>query len=78
MLLVLDKDACLYIFDSIDAAESDLEAIDIENDEYQFCDESGQPYVGELVPSRGMFSGDPRISHRSARFSGPSFAIIVH
>jgi hypothetical protein len=50
MLLVLDKDSCLYIFDSVDAAESDLEAIDIENDEYQFCDDSGRSYTGELVP----------------------------
>jgi hypothetical protein len=55
MLLVLDKDACLYIFDSIDAAESDLEAIDIENDEYQFCDDAGRPYTGELVPCRPGF-----------------------
>ena len=60
MLLVLDKDACLYIFDSVDAAQGDLEAIDIENDEYEFCDESGQPYAGELVPSRGGFRIAPR------------------
>ena len=55
MLLVFDKDACLYIFDSVDAAQSDLEAIDIENDEYEFCDECGQPYAGELVRSREGF-----------------------
>jgi hypothetical protein len=48
MLLVLDKDACLYIFESIDAAEADLEAIDIENQEYQFCDDSGRTFTGEL------------------------------
>jgi hypothetical protein len=50
MLLVLDKDACLYIFDSVDAAQNDLEAVDIESDEYEFCDESGRLYSGELVP----------------------------
>ena len=55
MLLVLDKDAYLYIFDSVDAAQGDLEAIDIENNEYEFCDESGQPYAGELGSSRGGF-----------------------
>jgi hypothetical protein len=59
MLLVLDTDGCLNIFNSVDAAQHHLEAIDIENNEYEFCDESGQPYAGELLPSRGMFSGDP-------------------
>jgi hypothetical protein len=49
MLLALDKDACLYVFDSVSAAESNLEAIDIENGEYELCDELGQPYLGELI-----------------------------
>ena len=55
MLLVLDKDACLYVFDSVEAAEGHLEAFDIENNEYEFCDDSGQPYAGELTGSRRGF-----------------------
>jgi hypothetical protein len=39
MFLVLDKDGCLNIFDSVDAAQHHLEAIDIENNEHEFCDE---------------------------------------
>jgi len=55
MLLVLDKDGCLYIFDSLDAAHGDLEAVDIANGEYEFCDESGRQYSGELVPCQPGF-----------------------
>jgi hypothetical protein len=77
MFLVLGRDGCLNIFDSVDAAQRHLETIDIENDEYEFCDESGQPYAGELLPSRGMFSRR-RLPHRSAWFSGPRFATIVY
>jgi hypothetical protein len=57
MLLVLDKDDCLYVFDSVEAAESDLEAIDIENEEYEFCDDKGQPYIAEVLKSVSAFSG---------------------
>ena len=57
MLLVLDRDDCLYLFPSIAEAEAHLETIDIEGDEYQFCDESGQPYVGEVLTPVGRWSG---------------------
>jgi hypothetical protein len=77
MFLVLDTDGCLNIFDSVDAAQQHLEAIDIENDEYEFCDESGQPFVGELLPSRGMFSGGGfRIVERRSRDPGLPVAFI--
>jgi len=29
--------------------ESQLEAIDVENGEYEFCDDAGQRFVGEVV-----------------------------
>jgi hypothetical protein len=35
----------------VDAAEGHFEAIDIENDEYEFCDDSGQRFAGELLAS---------------------------
>ena len=56
MLLVLEKNGCLlHVFDSVDAAHRDLETIDIENHEYDFCDDSGQPYIGEVIKTPGFF-----------------------
>ncbi len=57
MLLVLDRDDCLSLLPSVAAAEAHLETIDIEGDEFQFCDESGQPYVGEVLKPAGTWSG---------------------
>ena len=36
MLLVLDKDGWLHIFESVDSAQHELETIDIEEGEYEF------------------------------------------
>jgi hypothetical protein len=50
MLLVLEtKGGLLYLFSSVSEAESHLEAIDIENGEYQFCDDAGQRFVTEII-----------------------------
>ncbi len=49
MLLVLDSDRELYLFSTIAEAEAALEAIDIEDDEYDFCDESGQRYSPKIT-----------------------------
>jgi hypothetical protein len=49
MLLVLDSDRELYLFSTIAEAEAELEAIDIENEEYDFCDESGQRFRDEIT-----------------------------
>jgi len=49
MLLVLDSDRELYLFSTIAEPEAALEAIDIENDEYDFCDESGQRYSPKIA-----------------------------
>jgi hypothetical protein len=58
MLLVLDSDRELYLFATIPEAEADLEAIDIESEEYDFCDESGQRFRAEITsPVRGVQSG---------------------
>jgi hypothetical protein len=50
MILVLETNGgLLYLFSSAAEAESHLEAIDIENDEYEFCDDTGQRFVGEFL-----------------------------
>ena len=49
MLLVLDSDRELYLFATIGEAEAALEAIDIENEEYDFCDESGQRFTAKIT-----------------------------
>ena len=55
MLLVLERDGCLHVFDSVDDAHRHLEIIDIENHEYEFCDDSGQPHMGEVIKTPGFF-----------------------
>jgi hypothetical protein len=57
MLLVIDRDNCLSIYGSLPDAAAHLETIDVEDGEYQFCDEHGQPYVGEVLKPVEKFSG---------------------
>jgi len=67
MLLVLDRDNCLYIHDSVSDAEAHLE-IDVEDGEYKFCDETGQSYAGEVLePVTKCSSGAFRIVPQGAR-----------
>ena len=44
MILALDKHAALYIFSSAQDVECYLEAIDVQEDEFEFCDARGQRY----------------------------------
>ena len=77
MLLVLDRDNCLSIHRSVNDAEADLETIDVENGEYEFCDESGQPYVGEVLKPVTKFSrGAFRIVSQGARDPGLPAAFV--
>jgi len=49
-MLVLEINGnLLYLFSSVADAESNLEAIDIENAEYEFCDTTGQRFLGEII-----------------------------
>jgi len=67
MLLVIDRDNTLGIYRSVSDAEADLETIDVELNEYEYCDETGQPYVGEVLETVGKFrSGAFRIVPRGA------------
>ncbi len=53
MILALDKHAGLYLFSSAKEAEQELEAIDVQQDEFEFCDATGQRYaVVYTVPPR--------------------------
>lgn len=55
MMIMLTDDAVIEIFDSPLSPPRWIEAIDIENEEYQFCDDRGQKYVGEITRPAGLF-----------------------
>ena len=44
MILALDKHGALHVFASTEDAERDLEAIDVQQDVFEFCDVRGQRY----------------------------------
>ena len=68
MLVVTDRDNTVRIYDSVVEAERDLETIDVANGEYEFCDETGQPYFGDvLTPVTAFGSGEFRIVPRGTR-----------
>lgn len=50
MLLVLEtRSGVLSLFPSAGEAEARLEAIDVENSEFEFCLDSGQRLIGDLT-----------------------------
>jgi hypothetical protein len=49
MMLMLRDDHVIEIFESAPTVRDGIEVIDIENQEYQFCDQDGQRYVGVVV-----------------------------
>jgi hypothetical protein len=55
MILILRDDPVIEIFDSPDKPPDWIEAIDIENNEYQFCDDDGQRYVGVFTRPTSWF-----------------------
>jgi hypothetical protein len=63
MILVLETNgSLLYLFSSVGEAESHLEAIDIENHEYEFCDDTGQRFVAEMTaPVTALRAGSFRL-----------------
>lgn len=44
MILALDKHAALHLFASTDDAQRELEAIDVQQGAFEFCDTTGQRY----------------------------------
>jgi len=56
MMLVLELNGgLLHLFSSAAEVESYVETIDVENGEYEFCDDSGQRFVGEIIQPAGLF-----------------------
>ena len=59
MIIVLLDDSTIMLFGSTDKVMIELEAIDIENEEYLFCDEHGQRFLGVVTTKpRGWFRQD--------------------
>ena len=58
MILFLRDDLVLETFESPDHPPNEIEWIDVENDEYEFCSDTGQRYRGELVRAGGFFRGE--------------------
>lgn len=48
---MLRDDAVIEIFDSPDRPPDWIEGVDVENGEYEFCDDRGQRYVGVITRS---------------------------
>ena len=63
MILVLETNgSLLHLFSSAAEAEAHLEAIDIENREYEFCDDTGQRFVAEVTaPVTALRAGSFRL-----------------
>jgi hypothetical protein len=55
MMMVLLDEPTLILFDSPDKPPDQLEAVDVMNGEYFFCDDKGQRYVGLIARPRGWF-----------------------
>jgi predicted GTPase len=55
MIFMLRDDQVIQIFEAPSTVRDAIEAIDIENQEYQFCDENGQRYIGVITESIGWF-----------------------
>lgn len=55
---MLDDERIIHVFDSPEDAISWVEPIDIENEEYRFCDEAGQRYEGIVDKPNWFTLGD--------------------
>ena len=53
MVLAIDKHAALYVFSSTQEAERELEAIDVQQGKFEFCDLAGQQFaVSYTIPPK--------------------------
>ena len=55
MMMILRDDGVIEVFESPSCPPDWIEVIDVENGEYQFCDDTGQRYVGEIATRGGLF-----------------------
>jgi hypothetical protein len=55
MMLLLRDDGVIETFASPDSPPDWIEPIDVQNQEYSFCDLRGQKYKGEMTKRVGVF-----------------------
>jgi hypothetical protein len=55
MLIVIDRNNYLYLFNNINEAYSYLEVCEFEYDEYEMCDEEGLKHIGEVTKKSTFF-----------------------
>src|SRR5436309_5910591 len=58
MMMVLLDEPTLLLFESPDRPPGCLEAVDVMNGEYSFCDDQGQRYVGFMIREAGWFRAE--------------------
>jgi hypothetical protein len=69
MMLVFEKDdKSLMAFPSIDGVKGQCELIDVQNGEYEFCDDEGQRYSHAVKKSKVVFG----------LFSSETFVLVPH
>ncbi len=49
MILAIDMDKNIHLFSSEEQVYKQIEAIDVENGEYEFCNEHGRRFFGEIT-----------------------------
>jgi hypothetical protein len=57
-MLILRDDSVIETFASPDSPPTWIEAIDVENGEYEFCDDRGQKYIGKILKGEGFRAVD--------------------
>ncbi len=58
MMMVLLDEPTLILFGSPESPPAFLDAVDVLNGEYSFCDDSGQSYVGVMTRPAGWFRAE--------------------
>ena len=64
MMIMLGDDPVIEIFDSPENPPNSIEGIDVQNGIYQFCDDQGQRYVGEVTYYTRWFTRREQIKLR--------------
>lgn len=55
MMIMLRDDSVIEVFESPLNPPKGIEGIDIENNEYQFCSDSGQRFIGKITEPAKLF-----------------------
>ena len=77
MILALDKDNVLWVFDAEQDVQCILEPIDIENREYEFCDSEGYALDARItVPISTFRAGAFMLSRRAGSQPGLAMSFV--